>query len=115
MLNLIKHQWPDIVKIYLYVKDLFESKYQLLIKNKKSKSIPWLFSIIYDGYENLEDFNSTKTRRVLIVYDSMVADVGSNLNLSPDVTELFLRLKNPQYFICFDITILFRSAKNFKT
>ena len=49
------------------------------------------------------------------MYDSMVADVGSNLNLSPDVTELFLRLKSPQYFICFDITILFRSANNFKT
>ena len=31
LLNLIKHQRPDIDKIYLYVKDLFESKYQLLI------------------------------------------------------------------------------------
>ena len=41
------------------------------------------------------------------MYDNMVADVGSNLNLSPNVTELFLRLKNPQYFICFDIAILF--------
>ena len=94
---------------------LLTKREKVRIKNKKSKSIPWLFSIIYDGYENLEDFNSTKTGRVLIVYDSMVADVGSNLNLSPDVTELFLRLKSPQYFICFDITILFRSANNFKT
>ena len=32
LLNLIKHQWPDIDKIYLCVKDPFESKYQLLIK-----------------------------------------------------------------------------------
>ena len=24
LLNLIKHQWPDIDKIYFYVKDLFE-------------------------------------------------------------------------------------------
>ena len=31
LLNLIKHQWPDIDKIYLYVKDSFESKYQVLI------------------------------------------------------------------------------------
>ena len=31
LLNLIKHQRPDIDKIYLYVKDLFESKYHLLI------------------------------------------------------------------------------------
>ena len=31
LLNLIKHQQPDIDKIYLYVKDPFESEYQLLI------------------------------------------------------------------------------------
>ena len=31
LLNLIKHQQPDIVKTYLYVKHPFESKYQLLI------------------------------------------------------------------------------------
>ena len=31
LLNLVKHQRPDIDKIYLYVKDPFESKYQLLI------------------------------------------------------------------------------------
>ena len=31
LLNLIKHQPPDIDKIYLYVKDPFESRFQLLI------------------------------------------------------------------------------------
>ena len=31
LLNLIKHQGPDIYKVYLYIKDSFESKYQLLI------------------------------------------------------------------------------------
>ena len=34
-LNLIKHQWPDIDKIYWYIKDPFESKYQLLINGGK--------------------------------------------------------------------------------
>ena len=29
LFNLIKHQRPDIDQIYLYVKDLLESKYQL--------------------------------------------------------------------------------------
>ena len=33
--NLIKHQRPDIDKIYLYVKDSSESKYQLLINERK--------------------------------------------------------------------------------
>ena len=35
LLNLIKHQWPDIDKIYLYVKDPFESNYQLLFKRRE--------------------------------------------------------------------------------
>ena len=32
LLTLIKHHRSDINKIYLYVKDPFESKYELLIK-----------------------------------------------------------------------------------
>ena len=53
LLNLIKHQRPHIDKIYLYVKDPFKSKYQLLSngrekvgikKKKKSKGINWLFT-----------------------------------------------------------------------
>ena len=48
LLNLIKNQRPDTDKIYLYVKEPFESRYQLLINGrekvgienlKKSKSI----------------------------------------------------------------------------
>ena len=35
LLNLIKHQRPDIDKIYLYIKDPFESKYQLLINGRE--------------------------------------------------------------------------------
>ena len=31
LLKLMKHQRPDINKIYLYVKDPLESKYQLLV------------------------------------------------------------------------------------
>ena len=35
LLNLIKNQQPDINKIYLYIKDPFASKYQLLINGKE--------------------------------------------------------------------------------
>ena len=33
-LKLIKHNWPDVDKIYLYVKDPFDSKYHLLISGR---------------------------------------------------------------------------------
>ena len=42
-------------------------------------------------YENSEDRNPTKKRRVLIVFDDMITDMKSNKNSSPIVTELFLK------------------------
>ena len=38
LFNLINHQ-PDIDKIYLYVKDPHEAKYQFLINERESKSL----------------------------------------------------------------------------
>ena len=38
-MNLTKHQQPDIYKIYFYVKDPFESKYQLLINGREKVGI----------------------------------------------------------------------------
>ena len=100
LLNLIKHQRPDIDKIYLYVKYLFESKYKLFINGREKVGIKTLKNpkafidysqTIDDVYENLEEFNATKKRRMLIVFDDMIADMESNKKLSPFVTELFLR------------------------
>ena len=98
-MNLIKHQRPDINKIYLYVKDPFESKHQLLFNGREKVGIKTLknpkasnnYSQTIDYvYENLEDYNPTKKRRVIIVFDDMIADIESNKKLSPVVTELFL-------------------------
>ena len=100
LLNLIKYQQPDIAKIYLYVKDPFESKYQLLINGREKVGIKLLKTpkafigysqTIDDAYDNLEDYNPTKKSRVLIVFDDVIVDIESNKKLSPKVTELFLR------------------------
>ena len=39
LLNLMKHQRPDIDKIYVYVKDPSESKYKLLISRREKVGI----------------------------------------------------------------------------
>ena len=49
---------------------------------------------IDDVHENLEDHNPTQKRRVLIVFDDMVADMESNKKLVLIVTKLFLRGRN---------------------
>ena len=97
LLNLIKNQRPDIDKIYLHVKDPFESNYQLLInvkgkvgtkKLRNPKAIIDYSQTIDDVYRSLEDYNPTKKRRRSIVFDNMIADMESNKELSPIVTEI---------------------------
>ena len=46
---------------------------------------------IADVYENLEDYNLTKKRKVIIVFDDIIADIEANKKLIPIVTKLFLR------------------------
>ena len=64
LLNVIKHQRPDIDKIYLYVKDPFKPKYQLLINGREKVGLENLKNpntfianskTINDIYENLEE------------------------------------------------------------
>ena len=99
LLNLMKHQGPDIDKIDLHFKDPLESKYQLHINKKEKVEIEILknpkafidYSKLSGGvYENFEHYNPTRKRRVSIVFDDMIADMGCNKKLSPIVTELFL-------------------------
>ena len=44
-----------------------------------------------DVYKNIEDYNLDKKRKVLIVFNEMIADMINNKNLNPMVTELITR------------------------
>ena len=44
-----------------------------------------------DIYKNTEEYNPNKIRKILIVFDDMIADMLSNKKLNPIVTELFIR------------------------
>ena len=46
-----------------------------------------------DVYKNIEDYNPGTKRRILIVFDDMIADMINNKKLNPVVTELFIRGK----------------------
>ena len=61
-----------------------------------------------DVYENLEDYNPTKKRKVLIVFDDMIADKESDKILSHIVTRLFLRERK------LNISLVFISQSYFK-
>ena len=44
-----------------------------------------------DVYKNIEDYNLRRERKILIVFDDMIADMINNKKLNPIVTELFIR------------------------
>ena len=44
-----------------------------------------------DVYKNIDDYNLGKKRKILIVFDDMIADMINNNKLNPIVTELFIR------------------------
>ena len=99
LLNLINHE-PDTDKIYLYAKDSYEAKYQLLINKRKSTGLKYLNNskafIEYsndmdDIYKNIEECNLNKKQKMLIVFDDMIADMLSNERPNPIVTELYIR------------------------
>ena len=73
LLNLINEQ-KDIDKIYLYAKDLSESKYEYLIKNQENVGIKHLNGLeafiecsnaMNDVYENIGNYNPSRTRKIL--------------------------------------------------
>ena len=89
-MNLIGNQ-PDIDKIYLYAKDPYEAKYQYLIKKRKKLGLdhyddPKAFmeysNDMQDIYKNIEDCNPGNKRKVLIVFDDMIADMMNKKNLN---------------------------------
>ena len=81
-------QQTDIDKIYLFCKDPYEAKYQFLINKKVSTSLNYFndsksfieySNNMVDIYENIEDYNPNKKRKILIAFDDMIAHILSNL------------------------------------
>ena len=59
-------------------------------------------------YEYLKDYNRTKKRTALIVFDDIIAGMKANKKLKAIVA--FHESQKAQHFSCFYITILFCSA-----
>ena len=88
---------------------LLHGRQKVGIENLKNpKALIDYSQTIDDVYENFEDCNPTKKRRVLPVLDDMIANMESNKKLSPIVTELFLGGKK------LNISLVFISQSYFK-
>ena len=120
LLNLIKNQ-PDIDKIYLCAKDPYEAKYQFLINKRESTGLkdfndPKAFieysNDMQDIYKNIEEYNPGKKRKILIVFDDMIADMINNKKLNSIVTELFIRGRKLNISLVFITQSYFKVPKD---
>ena len=65
-----------------------------------------------DVYKNIEDYNPIKKRKVLIIYDDMIADMINNNKLNSVVTELFIRCRKLNISIVFITQSYFKVPKD---
>ena len=67
-----------------------------------------------DTYKNIEEYNPIKKRKILIVFDDMIADMLSNKKLNSIVTELFIRGRKLNISFVFIDQSYFAVPKNIK-
>ena len=129
LLNLINDLHP-IGKIYLYAKDMHGPKYEYLINKREQAGIknlndPHAF-IEYshdmnDVLDDINNYNKNRDKKVLIVFDDMIADIEYNKNFKRIIKELFYKARKINVSIvfithyllhyCIIVFILFQSIK----
>ena len=86
----------------MYAIDLNEPKYEILIKKRKDAGIkhlndPNAFSecsnMMDDVYKNINDCNSNRKRKILSIFDDMIADIMANTRFQHRIKELFIRCR----------------------
>ena len=104
LLNLIQQDNNNLIaKIYLYAKDLSEPKYQFLITKREDAGIKNLndpsafieYSNTMDNiYNNIDDYNPKRKRKILFGFDDMIADIMTNERFQAIIKELFVDAEN---------------------
>ena len=101
LINLINEE-DDINKIYLHAKDLSEPKHEILIQNREGVGIkhfndPNAFiecsNTMDDVYGNINDYNPGIKRKILFVFDGVIADIMINKKFRAIIKELFIRCR----------------------
>ena len=66
---------------------------------------------MFDAYKNIDEYNVDKDRKILIVFDDMVAYMIHNKKLNSVVTELLIRGRKLNIFLVFIIQSYFKVPK----
>ena len=63
-------------------------------------------------YENIDEYNIDKERKILMVFDDMIADMIDNKDLNSIVTNLFIRCRKVNLSLAFIRQSYFKVLKN---
>ena len=120
LLHLINNFHP-IDKIYLYAKDTDKKKYQFLINKReqagiKSLNDPHAFkeysNDMNDVLDDINNYNKNIDKKVLIIFDDMIADIMRSETFKAIVKELFIRCRKLNISIVFIRQSYFRTPKD---
>ena len=120
LLHLINNLHP-IDKIYLYAKDIHEPKYEYLINKREQAGIknlndPHAFieysDDMNDVLDDINNYNKNRDKKVLIIFDDMIADIEYNKNFKRIIKELFYRACKINVSIVFITQSYFRALKD---
>ena len=67
-----------------------------------------------DIYKDIEGYNPNMKRKILIVFDDMIADMLSNKKPNPVVTELFIRGRKLNISLSFNTQSYFAAPNDIK-
>ena len=65
-----------------------------------------------DVYQNIDDYNPSRKRKILIVFDDMIADIMSNKKFKAMIKELFIRCRKLNISFVFITQSYFSVAKD---
>ena len=120
LLHLINNFHP-IDKIYLYAKDTDKKKYQFLINKRELAGIknlndPHAFieysNDMDDALDNINNYNKNRDKKVLIIFDDMIADIMRSEKFKAIVKELLIRCRKLNISIVFITQSYFRTPKD---
>ena len=111
----------DLFKIYLYARDLNEPKYKILNEKRENVRIKHLndpnafiecSNTMDDVYENINDYNLSRKRQILIIFDDMITDVMTNNKFQAIIKELFIRCRKLNISLVFITQSYFSVSKD---
>ena len=120
LLHLIDKFHP-IDKMYLYVKDTDKDQYQYLINKREQAGLKNLndpntfieyLSDMNDVLEDINNYNKKRDKKVLIIFDDMIAGIMRTEKFKAIVKEFFIRCTKLNISIVFITQSYFRTPKD---